>query len=282
MCRSLSEAANYVFDQFKHFEVTIPKQSRINATYHSVCNNDGSSRGLIPEDDPNFSISLEALRDFRQLEFFFDQIRNIERKADYVSILNRIVSDSDSIQPQDDEQNSPSRDAQAEAFAFSVCMNAGMTPIFTEPDIICHVMGKTFGVAVKRIKNLSKLKTRLVKAAKQIHKKGLPGIIFVDVTRAVNPANDSIYTNQSEINLGRWWKDKMRRTTNESLDNVQNEEVRGIILHEHCPTRFSNGQYLLRSMNYGIQTAKNIEEQEEWRKFKNTFEKGLPNLIPLT
>ena len=279
MRRSLSEAANYVLGQFGRFGVTVPERSRIKTMYRSVCNDDGSSRGWIPENDPNFDIAREALRDFKQLEFFFDQIGNDALKAEYLSLLNRIASDSDSVLPQDDDQNSPSRDAHAEAFVFAVCRNAGTTPILAEPDITCQVRGKTFSVAVKRIKNLSKLKTRVAKAGEQIHKSGLPGIICVEVTQAVNQANDYIYTNQSEQNLKRWWTDKMRLTTNTFLEDVQSEETRGILLHEHCPVRFPDGQYFLRSMTYGISTGKDGNQKDEWNQFKNAFITGLPNLI---
>jgi len=168
MTRSLSEAANYVLDQFACFGLEVPEGSRIRRMYSAICNDDGSSRGLIAENDPNFDIAREALRDFSQLEFFFDQIRNDTRKPEHVSILKRIVSDS--VLPQDDEQNSPGRDAQAEAFVFSVCKNTDMAPILEEPDVTCQVKGKRFGVAVKRIKNLSRLTTRLSEGADQIHR----------------------------------------------------------------------------------------------------------------
>jgi len=280
MQRSLSKAANYVLGQFSRFGVAIPEQSRIKSMYKSVCNDDGSSRGWIPESEPDFAIAREALRDFRQLEFFLNQIDNDAQDAqrvEYLQLLNRIAGDSDSVLPQDDDQNSPSRDAQAEAFVFAVFQNASLTPSFAEPDITCSVGVTTFGVAIKRIKNLSKLKTRVARAAGQIHKSGLPGIICVEVTLAVNRSNDSIYTNESEQNLKSWWTEQMRLTTNEFLEDVKNEEVRGILLHAHCPVRFSDGQYSLRSMNYGIGTSKNEDGKEEWRQFKATFIKGLPN-----
>lgn len=161
MTRSLSDAANYILEQFNRFGIEIPEDSRIKSMYDSVCEKDGSSRGLISEKDQNFNITREALRDFSQLEFFFDQIRSEEEEGKYTQILKRIIDDS--VLPQNDEQNSPGRDAQAETFVFSVCNNAMMKPLFEEPpDITCQVGDVKYGVAVKRIKNLLKLKTRLV------------------------------------------------------------------------------------------------------------------------
>lgn len=278
MARSLSDAANYVLNQFVCFGLEVPEGSRIRNMYSAVCNDDGSSRGLIPENDPNFDMAREALRDFSQLEFFFDQIRNEQQKAKYTPILNRIIGDS--VLPQNDEKNSPGRDAQAEAFVFAVCKNARTNPLFEEPpDITCQVKGRKYGVAVKRIKNLSKIRTRLVKGARQMYESGLPGIISVELTIAVNPENYSIITNENEQKVRQWWIKKMRQITNRELEDVQNKKVRGIFLHEHCPVRFPDGQYSLRSMTYGISTAKNGKQEEEWEQFKVAFIKALPNLI---
>lgn len=277
MPRSLSEAAKYVIDRFKSFGIEVSENSRFIQMYKSVCKEDGNSRGFIREDDPNFDIALEALRDFSQLEFFFDQIANDAQKANYVSKLKQIVKDS--VLPQDDEIESRGRNAQAEAFVFAVCRDAGMNPLFEEPDVTCQVKGRRYGVAVKRIKNLSKIKTRLVDGESQIHKSGLLGIIFVEVTIAVNQQNDKIVTNANEQKVRDWWIAKMRQTTNRVLKDVQNEEVRGIFLHECCPVRYPDGQYLLRGLTYGISTAKNEIGKTEWKRFKDTFVKGLPNLI---
>jgi len=276
MARSLSDAANYVLNQFASSGLEVPEESRIRHMYSAVCNDDGSSRGLIPENDPDFNVAREALRDFSQLEFFFDQIPNDVQKSNYVSILKQIVKDS--VLPQNDKQESRGRNAQAEAFVFAVCKNAEMNPLFEEPDVTCQVEGKKYGVAVKRIKNLSKIKTRLSEGAQQIHRSGLPGVISVEMTIAVNPENYSIVTNENEQKVKDWWTEKMRQTTNRELKDFQSKEVRGVFLHEHCPVRFGE-HYELRSMTYGISTAENEAGKAEWKKFKDSFLSGLPNLV---
>lgn len=48
--------------------------SRVSQFYTVLHNADGTSRGLIKPDDPDFEIACEALRDVTQLEFFFDQV----------------------------------------------------------------------------------------------------------------------------------------------------------------------------------------------------------------
>jgi len=276
MARSLSDAANYILGQFERFGIEIPDDSRIKSMYDSVCKKDGSSRGLISEKDQNFDIAREALRDFRQLEFFFEQIANNEQQSNYASILNQIAKDS--VLPQDDKQESRGRNTQAEAFIFAVCRKAGMNPLFEEPDVTCQLEDRKYGVSIKRIKNLSKIKTRLSKGMQQIHTSGLPGIISVEVTIAVNPENYSIVTNENEQRVRSWWTEKMRQTTNRELRDFISEEVRGIFLHEHCPVCFE-GNYKLRSMTYGISTCESKERKAEWERLKNAFLSGLPNLI---
>jgi hypothetical protein len=276
MQRSLSDAANYVLEQFDLFGIQIPEDSRIKSMYNSVCNEDGSSRGFISENNPDFNVAREALRDFSQLEFFFDQITNDSKKSNYSSILKQIAKDS--VLPQDDKQESRGRDAQAEVFVFAVCKKAGMNPLFEEPDFTCYVEDKKYGIAVKRIKNLSKIKTRLCEGARQIQDSGLSGIISVEVTIAVNSKNYNIVTKKDEQKLKEWWTKKMEKTVNRELKDFQSEQVRGIFLHEHCPVCFE-GCYELRTMNYGISTAKSSAGKDEWRKFKAVFLSGLPNLV---
>ncbi len=277
MSRPLSESAKYVIDSFKSFGIDVPENSRFIQMYKSVCNENVTSRGLILEDDPNFDIAIEAQRDLRQLEFIFEQINNDVQKANYGPVLKQIIKDS--VFPQNDKLYSPGRNAQAEAFVFAVCRNAGMNPLFEEPDVTCKFNGKKYGIAVKRIKNLSKVKTRLVEGKTQIHQSNLPGIIFVEVTIAMNPQNYNIFTNGDERIVKEWWIREMRRTTYSVLKDVQNEKVRGIFLHSCCPVRFPDGLYLLRGMTYGISTANNEKQEEEWKQFKDKFVEGLPNLI---
>ncbi len=275
MTRSLSEAAAYVLDQLEEFGVEVPAESRLKGMYSALCNDDGTSRGFIPANTPEFETAMEGLRDFSQMEFFFDQVSGEPRAEEYRLILARVVSDS--VRPQDDEQNSPGRDAQAELFMFAVCKNAGMSPVFTEPDITCESNGTRFGVAVKRIKNLSKLQRRLRDGTQQIVRSGQPGIISAEVTLALNPENQVIVTNMPEAAVRLWWAARMRTLVSQ-YNEFRDEFVRGIFLHEHCPLRLGTS-YVLRSMTYAVGTAKGARAQMEWDQLGRDIIRGLPNLV---
>ncbi len=279
MARSLSDAADYVLERFRHYGVDVPASSRFKRLHNAVCNDDGSSRGCISEDDSLFEIAREALRDVSQLEFFFDQIAHDPEKGKYAPIIKRIIDDS--VFPQDDMKNSHGRNAQAEAFAFAVCEDAGMDPVFQEPpDVTCTMNEQEIGVAVKRVKSHSQLEKRLKEAARQIRKTGLPGIISAEVTLAVNRENLSIVTNQDEDRVRRWWRTKQRGIV-EGWDSrlgqtLGNKGVLGVFLHEHCPVRL-NGNYVLRSMTYAVRTATD-KRHVLWLEFKDRFIGGLPLL----
>ena len=278
MRRSLSEAATYVLERFEHYGIEVPAGSRFKRLYNAVCNDDGSSRGYIPESDPHFESAREALRDISQLEFFFDQTAPDPEKDKYVAIIKRIIDDS--VFPQEDMQNSHGRDAQAEAFAFAVCKSAGMNPVFQEPDVTCTLGAEKLGIAVKRVKSHSQLEKRLKEAARQIRKTSLPGVVSAEVTVAVNPKNLSIVTNQDEAGVRQWWEGRQREIV-ESWDprlrqTLGNKGVLGVLLHEHCPVRL-NGDYVLRSMTYGIETASR-NKGVLWSEFWKEFVQGLPDL----
>jgi len=280
MGRSLSEAANYVLQQFVSYGVSIPNSSRIKDTYRAICNDDGSTRGFISEKDVNFNEAREAMRDFSQLEFFFEQIANEPHKASYHSILKTIVNDS--VLPQDDKTYSRGRNTQAEVFAFAVCKNAGMQPTFEEPDVICEINEVRYAIAVKRIKGLSQFVKRIREGANQIQKRGLTGFLCIDITMATNPENYSLGMNGQEDALRHWWEKYMGKTVAQYYPKicyaVRAKGVRGIFLHQHYLVRFGK-DYCARSMTFGVPTTQKPEEEKEWATIYKAFKKGLPNLV---
>jgi hypothetical protein len=278
--RSLSEAANYVIKEFRQLGICIAAKSRFMREYKAVCNDDGSSRGYILENNSHFVFALEALRDITQLEFFFDQTKNDPQKEKYISILKECTKDL--VSPVVTKVDTRGRDKQAELFIFSVCKNAGLEPVLEEPDVTCKMNGKKFGIAVKRIKCFSKFVRRVKEGAGQIQGTSIPGIISADVTVMLNPNNYRIITNFSEPNVKSELVKILRaivdRCYKKLCNTVQDKGVRGIFLHMHYPIRFQK-DYVLRSMTYGVETAKEDQDKKEWCKFKDAFFKGLPNLI---
>ncbi len=156
-----------------------------------------------------------------------------------------------------------------------------MNPVFEEPDVICEIDEQKFGVAVKRLKTLSQMEKRLRKAAKQIQKSGSLGVISMEITLAVNSENVPIVTNQDENGVRDWWTREMGKRvdgiSNRVWQKLRDTRVLGVFLHEHCPMCIG-GNYVLRSMNYGIETSDGTAKIL-WQEFKNRCRSGFPNLI---
>jgi hypothetical protein len=218
------------------------------------------------------------LRDFHELEFFFDQIASDPDKSKYQDMVAKLLDDS--VLPQKDRMQSPGRNAQAEAFVFAVCQSADMRPSFGEPDVVCEIDQQRLGIAVKRLKTPAQFEKRLKEAAEQIQRSGLLGVISVEVTLAVNPKNHSIITPEGDGGIGQWWSEKMRDTVTHLNDGVWSsvgaKGVLGVFLHEHCPVN-TNGHYVLQSMTYGRETASD-DKRRLWSQFQTRFINGLPNL----
>lgn len=87
------------------------------------------------------------------------------------------------------------RNYQFELYIAGLIKKSGLEPLYKEPDIQINQDGRKFGIAIKRSNSFNKLDENLKKGRKQIVKTGVPGIIFVDVTRISNPANYIAYAN---------------------------------------------------------------------------------------
>jgi hypothetical protein len=145
----------------------------------------------IPFHHPDFAIALEAQRDLQFLGFVFDQIKATRDNAKLKQLTRLALGDS--VLPQHDKRESAGRDAQFELYLAALCCKSGMMPVdFAEPDVTCAVGGKSFGIAVKRIKSKKQVLARIKKAALQIEKAGYPGVIALDLSLAWNPDNQPV------------------------------------------------------------------------------------------
>ena len=120
--------------------------------------------------DPHFEAALEGERDLQVLAFVFDCAAKMpNRRHEFCRLIRNALKDS--LLPNEDRGQSKGRDAQFELFVAAVCQNAGLHPVKPEePDVTCHIEGIKFGIAAKRIKNISNLEQHVRKAAVQIEK----------------------------------------------------------------------------------------------------------------
>jgi hypothetical protein len=237
---------------------------------------------MITPDDPDLETALEAERDMQVLGLIFDQLAAQCSDSEFPRLVKTALKDS--LLPQNDRAQSKGRDAQFELFVAAVCQSAGMLPVAREePDVTCTVEGIKFGIAAKRVKNLANLEEHVRKAADQIHKAGLPGIIALDTSTALNRENERIWAPIPDKEYGRLYKEAMRQFTAEYHDRIQDwvrrKRVRGLVIHDQQVRLPPSGHWGLEGMTEFVCTAReNQRRRREFATFEKQYVKGLPNL----
>lgn len=159
-----------------------------------------------------------------------------------------------------------------------------MRPVVREePDVTCLVDGTKFGIAAKRIKNISNLEAHIKKGAHQIQESRLPGFIAIDTSIALNRDNQRISTPIPEQQFQVLYWSALRRFMDAYHDRIQEwvrgKGVRGVIVHDQQVRFLQDGDWTLTGMTMRVNTAReNARRQREYRLFESKYVSGLPNL----
>lgn len=276
--RNYTEIAEFVIEHIKTFGFTPNSESRF-MKMHRVMT-DGT--GLIQPDDPRFEIAREAIRDFKVLEFVFEQADAHSTDVKFQHLMK--IALKDSVLPQKDRDQSKGRDAQFELFVAAICQNAGMLPISREePDVTCHVGDIKFAIAAKRVKNIDRLKERVCKAADQIKKARLPGIIVLETSIARNRNNQSFTMAISDEEFGLLYSETTKRFIDDFHDKIQGwiygKGVRGFMIHDQQIRFHSNSGWSLEGMTMSENLVQwNSRRNREFDIFDKKYKTGLPNV----
>ncbi len=276
--RSRAENAEFVIASVKALGLSPEPQSRL-MRMHRVLTRGG---GSIPPEDPEFETALEAERDLQVLGFVFDQGEAHSTDGEFQRLVKKALKDS-LLQHQDRGQ-SKGRDAQFELFVAAICQNAGMLPVSREePDVTCHVGAIKFGIAAKRIKNVNKLEKHIRKAADQIRKARLPGIIAIDTCVALNRDNERIMRPMPDEQFAFVYRKAMKCFMDDFHDNMQDwvcgKGVRGIVIHDQQVRLQPNGEWSLVGMTMSVKSVReNPARNREFAMFDKQYKTGLPNV----
>lgn len=281
--RTLFEQANYVYESLLSLGVKLNPSSRIAVMRNALCFPDGAPRPPILYDDPSFNVVKEGIRDIQVLEFIFDTLPNLDALIGKGK-LRRLIKDN--IFPQEDKKTSFGRNFQFELFVASVCAIANLNPRLEEPDVVFDIKGQRFSFAVKRIQNIDRLEQRIDEGACQIEKAGIPGLIALDVSRAMNHDNVSIDHPASDYELALAAKKMIaefeRRHYSTIRDASRGKEVRGVIVHDSHIVRSIDGGYDLRTFQFPISCSKQNQRRErEFGLIYNTYSKALPGTMSI-
>lgn len=276
MTRSLREAGSFVVDSICDLLGNQRPQSRLMEMYRVL-----AAGGVVEPDDPRFGTACEAVRDIKLFEFICDHL-NSHRDTD--KLAPRVAAAiKDSVFPRDVLGQSKGRDAQFELYIAAVCVASGLEPVeFGEPDVTCHVGAVKYGIAAKRLKRVGKLENRLRKAADQIRRTGLPGIVALDTCVALNPTNarmileipDKRFASHHSAVLNEF----VRRRHTRIQDCVRGKGVRCIVIHDHLIQQDVSRAWSLGGFTFWIPVVGQSESAEnEFRLFRDTYGQGLPN-----
>lgn len=276
--RSRAENAEFVIAYVRALGLSPQPQSRL-MRMHRVLTRAG---GIISPEDQEFETALEAERDFQVLAFVFDQAEAHSTDAEFQRLVKNALKDS--LLQNEDRGQSKGRDAQFELFVAAICQSAGMLPVSREePDVTCHVDAIKFGIAAKRIKKVTKLEKHVRKAADQIKKARLPGIIAIDTCVALNRDNERITAQIPDEQFGPLYKQPLKHFMDDFHDNIQDwvrgKGVRGLVIHDQQVRFQPNGEWSLVGMTMCVNTAReNHRHNREFDMFQERYTTGLPNV----
>lgn len=276
--RSRAENAEFVIASVRALGLSPQPQSRLMRMHRALTR----ACSIIPPEDQEFETALEAERDFQILVFAFDQAKAHSTDAEFKRLVKNALKDS--LLQHEDRAQSKGRDAQFELFVAAICQSAKMLPMSREePDVTCHVGDIKFGIAAKRIKKDTRLEEHVRKAAGQIKKAQLPGIIAIDTCVALNRDNERITAQIPDEQYAALHKQSLEHFIYDFQDNIQNwvggKGVRGLVIHDQQVRLQPNDEWSLVGMTMFVNTAaENHRHNREFDMFREQYTTGLPNV----
>jgi hypothetical protein len=224
-----------IYAEFSTLGISTVPASRINAyrdAFQSLMNAAGQNRKL----DLSLAVRvLNGLVEFHQLRTILKAAQASSNEKEWKIRLRQLVSGAELVAK--DTHLGSSRDFQFESFVGAVCELSGYAVRFDEPDIVVTNAGHAFGIAAKRPRNERKIERNCRKAAGQIRKSRLPGLIAIDLSFALHP-DQCINTN--DLRGGQVFVQEVANrfvhgNYNRLRDLCSDPDVLGVLFHAHMP-----------------------------------------------
>jgi len=236
----------------------------------------------IEPNDPSFHVAVESIRDLTIFGHIFDQLGADPGDTTYVKKVKEATKDS--VFAHIDQTQSRGRDAQSELLLAANCAAAGFLPIgLEEPDVTCVLNGVKHGIAVKRLKTRKTIRDRISRAANQIERARLPGIIALDCTQALNPRNSRVILESPERSFALSWFERLQNFVatfhNDAQKWVRGNGVLGMVVQDHLILQTQEKEWGLRTMHCWVDTTRSNQRRgRQYNEFRIAYGKGLPNL----
>lgn len=173
-----------VYAQFSRLGVSTVPSSRINA-YRDAFESLKRAKDERRLDHPLAVRVLQTLMEFAQLKTIIKAAMASPNRAAWEEQLRKLVSGPSAHVA--GSKHSPAHNFQFESFVAAVCELSGYEIGFAEPDVVVRDDSCAFGIAAKRPSSKRRIEKNCRKAANQIIRSGLPGLIALDITPSVYP-----------------------------------------------------------------------------------------------
>lgn len=185
--REMRDRTRLIVENLQNLGIRVPKGSRLRR-YVSALDATVSAHGIAKDAGVDVALLHHLFVEVND----FDAILRAFGHSPVGPALRRQIGRALSGNPhRTDDNNSAARDWQFELVVAATLLGSYRVH-FTEPDLRCHSSDEDFGVAVKRVRSATKVRTRLKEAAKQIANSTTEGVIVVDVSCVINPDDDPL------------------------------------------------------------------------------------------
>jgi hypothetical protein len=275
--RSLLDKILFVERSLQSLELTMKPSSRFDRMKRCFISADGSPRTVEPG-DPDFETAIEALRDFTLLAFILEHQPSGVGRQQLQTVLKAALKDPvDPACALTAESRGNGRDTQAELFVAAMCERAALTPVeLREPDVRCRHDGSFLGIAVKRPRSQENLPSVFADGAEQVRRSGFPGVLFVDVSLALNqsnerilrPMNDEEFDRVHALALHTWWTGHCKRL----LPHLEGRGAFMLLIQNHVPRQIVGAGWQLGSAVMHVAVSDGTPSyQQSARRFARAF-----------
>ena len=224
-----------IYYEFEKLGIPTLQASRINS-YRTAFQKlkDAADKGEFLDLDLGHKM-INAQVEFSQLRRIVSATQATTNNEDWRKRLNQLASGHELSA--EDLKNTSARDFQFETFIGAVCKLSGYQIEFDEPDLIVADKDVRFGIAAKRPRSHKTIEKNLRKAAKQVQKSGIEGIVALDLSFALY-ADKCINTNDLSGShlFVKSAVDNYVKTNFDRIKHLCREElVMGALLHLHLP-----------------------------------------------
>jgi hypothetical protein len=167
-----------------HPQLAVSNENRLSKQCRLII----ETKDVVQKDHKQWRIFVQSLKDVQEFWFMVEVLGEGLAQPPFLDRLARSLKDSP--HPADSGVDTPGRNTQFELFLAAIAKRAGLMvrhPGGAGADWILSASQERWSLEAKRIKSIKRMKEHVKKAAAQIIKSEIGGIIAIDVSLVRNP-----------------------------------------------------------------------------------------------